>query len=162
MRILSCIILVVILNFSSQAQTKTPGHAEMTWYRMDLDSIRITKEFQEYLVWSGDEFPFISDQILYASELLFSCPRCVEYESDKTGVYKKISGIFEQDKSEDFKSVVFFTEIKNECFAVILRTTYNNITDYNEGIFVGKEAYFQFLVSNQEVRLCSKMTLKNN
>lgn len=131
-------------------------------YTEALEQVKTTQEYLDYMIWSGEETPYVSGEILFASELIFSCPKCSWSTSEGSGVKYILPDLILIEDRDEYKSVAFFTEIKEDCFAIILKTTYNNEAGFEEGIFVGKQAYFQFYLDGTELKSCSRITLRNN
>ena len=72
----SHILLLLVLSFTM----KTPAFGQkpldtLAYYSQAFENVKATKEFKDYMLWAEEEAPYVSNEILYGSELLFNCPK---------------------------------------------------------------------------------------
>lgn len=100
----------------------------------------------------------MSDEVLYSADVLNVCSKCEEADGTHLGVKERLEGL-EVKLNQETRAVLFFTEIIRNCFSVILKTTFNGNFSYEGGMFIGKQAYFQFTLEGDQPKICSRMIL---
>lgn len=138
------------------------GPDTLSLYALAMEQAADTQEFKNYMVWAEGEMPFQSNEVLYGSEVFFNCTKCGNYKSEQEGVKDILPELTPDEDKGKYKAIAFFTEIQNQCFSIIIKTTFNNDPTYEGGVFVGKQVYFQFFIEKDALVTCSKMTLRNN